>query len=52
MIDILKAVFLFLGVWMTILNTGLFFRGQSVRVLNLIFHAVGITGFVYLQWLM
>lgn len=49
--EILKIVFLFLGVWWSLINTVKTIRGQELSVLNFIFQAIGITGFVYIQFL-
>lgn len=49
--DVLKIVSLFIAVWWTIINSGRFIRGQKVYFWNIIFQALGITVFVYMQWL-
>jgi len=46
---ILKIIFLFLGVWMTIVNTGRLFQKDSVPAVSLFIQAVGIVGFIVIQ---
>lgn len=49
--NVLKFVFLFVAVWLTLVNGGRLFRGQRIPPVNIIFQAIGIAAFVYLQWL-
>lgn len=53
----LKILFLFIAIWFSIINSGkLMLRvaeGDDIELptVNLLIHAIGITGFVVLQWL-
>ena len=49
--SVLKFVSLAVAVWLTLVNGGRLLRGQNIPPINLIFQAIGITAFVYLQWL-
>lgn len=42
--------FLFLTVWLTIINTVRLFRGSSMTTINLFLQAVGIVGFIVCKW--
>jgi len=46
-----KLIFLFLAVWMTLINIELFISVAFVPAVNFILQAIGITGFIWLQWL-
>lgn len=50
MISILKIGFLFLGIMFTISNIGLVKYKSDVPALNVIYQAIGITGFLVLQF--
>lgn len=52
MVAILKFIWLFLSVWWTIINFVKLIRGHKIPAGNVILQVVGITGFIYLQWLM
>ena len=52
MIDVLKIAFLFLGVWFTTVNMFRCINKCTLPPANIFYQAIGITGFVYLQWLM
>ena len=47
----LKLLFLFLAVMWTLVNTARFIGKQDIPALNFILQAIGITGFIWLQWL-
>ena len=50
--EILKIVFLFLAVFFTLVNTVKAMNEyEAILPLNFILQAIGITGFIYLQWL-
>jgi len=51
MIDILKIIFLFIAVFFTINNTFRLIAKNDNTPMNVIIHAIGITGFIYLQFL-
>jgi len=46
-----KIAFLFLGIWMTIVNAHLVGLKNSIPAPNFIYQAVGVVGFITLQWL-
>ena len=50
--NILKLLFLFIAVWFTIINVTRLVLKNSLSAGNLFWHAVGIVGFVYLQFMM
>ena len=47
----LKIIFLLVAVFYTLVNVGRLISGQTIPFLNLLFQAIGITGFVVFQWL-
>ena len=47
----LKLIFLFIAIWFTIINIGRIMLKNDVSVINGVLHAIGITGFIYLQFL-
>lgn len=51
MINILKLACLFMGIWFTLINTSNTFLKDNVPAANYFCQALGITGFVYLQWI-
>lgn len=51
MIEMLKLCFLFLGVLGTISNGMRCITRNDIPALHVIFHAVGVTGFIWLQWI-
>ncbi|ALS22151.1 hypothetical protein [Paenibacillus naphthalenovorans] len=46
----LKVLFLFLGVWWTLVNTGKFFKNNDIPSWNIFLQALGIVGFIVLQF--
>lgn len=50
--NILKLLFLFIAVWFTIINVAKLVLKNSLSTGNLFWQAVGIVGFVYLQFMM
>jgi hypothetical protein len=52
MLEALKVLCLFLTVFFTVVNALRATLKQEVPLMNFIFQALGITGFVYIQWLM
>ena len=48
--NILKIVFLFLGVWMTLVNSGRLSNKNRIPAKNFIYQAIGIVGFIVLQF--
>lgn len=50
-IDILKYAFLFLAIWFTIINISKVCMRNSIPFANFLYQAIGITGFVIMQWL-
>ena len=47
----LKIIFLLVAVFYTLVNVGRLINRQVIPLLNLLFQAIGITGFVVFQWL-
>lgn len=52
MIDFLKIVFLFLIVWQSPIIIVRACHNLDIKAASFLWLAAGITGFVYLQWLM
>lgn len=50
--EILKIVFLFLGVWLSLVNIAKTLSDEPIYWWCFILQAIGITGFVYMQFLM
>lgn len=50
-IDILKYAFLFLAIWFTPINISKVCLRNRIIFANFFYQAVGITGFVIIQWL-
>lgn len=50
-LTIIKFICLFVGIWYSIVNVGLMKYEQDVPALNTFFQALGITGFIFLQFL-
>lgn len=46
-----KIIFLFIGVWFTLINVAKFIRNEPISPTNFIAQATGIVGFIVLQWL-
>lgn len=46
----LKVIFLFLGVWWTLVNTIRVINRASLPSINILLQAIGITGFIVLQF--
>lgn len=51
-ITVLRFIFLFIGVWFTIINTSKVCLRNSVPFANFFYQSIGITGFVITQWLL
>lgn len=51
-IEILKIVFLFIAIWFTHVNFTKLIRNSRIPAANFIYQSGGITGFIYLQWIM
>ena len=49
-INILKIVFLFLAVWLTIINSGKIANKHGVSSRNILLQTIGIVGFVVIQF--
>jgi hypothetical protein len=49
-LGMLKFLFLFIAVLFTLINTVKWSRGSAITAGNFLFQAVGIAGFIYLQW--
>ena len=47
---IIKCAFLFLAVWLTIVNTLRACYKQKLPTINIFYQAIGITGFIVLQF--
>jgi len=50
MLSIIKCICLFLAIWFTLINTVRCYNKVSVSTVNLFYQAVGITGFIILQF--
>ena len=48
---IFKAIFLFLAVFFVTVNIGRIIAHNNIPVPNSMYQAIGITGFIVLQWL-
>lgn len=46
-----KIIFLFIAIWFTIINVTRSIRQQSIHTANFILQAIGLTGFIVLQWI-
>lgn len=51
LINILKCICLFIAIWWSLVNVGKVYLKNDVPTGNLLIQAIGITGFVTLQWL-
>ena len=51
-ITIIKFICLFIGIWFSIVNIGRMKCKQDVSTSNTFLQALGITGFIFLQFLM
>ena len=51
-LTIIKFICLLIGIWLSIVNIGRMKYEQDVSALNIFFQALGITGFIFLQFLM
>ena len=49
---ILKIIFLFLAVFFTVVNASRLYGKQNTPPINFIAQAIGITGFIVIQWLL
>lgn len=49
---IIKFICLFVGIWLSIVNMGRMKYEVDVPAVNTFFQALGITGFIFLQFLM
>ena len=50
MILVLKALFLFIGIWFTIINTIKVYTKDELLSINVIIQSIGIAGFIFLMW--
>lgn len=50
MIVIFKALFLFIGIWFTLINGVRLYGENDISASNLFVQAFGVSGFVFLQW--
>jgi hypothetical protein len=50
-IDLIKVLLLFVGVWFTIVNIIRVALNNNIPGINIMIQAIGITGFIYFQWL-
>ena len=48
---IAKIIFLFVAIMMTIINTTRLFGKADIPAVNFTMQAIGVTGFITLQWL-
>ena len=48
--NILKIIFLFIAVWMTLVNVGNIWCKHAVPILNFLLQTSGIVGFIVLQF--
>ena len=47
---IVKLISLFIGIWLTLVNSGKILNNNSVSLLNLLCQAIGITVFTIIQF--
>jgi len=47
----LKILFLFIAIWFSIINIGKLIKKSYAPMIGVLIHAIGITGFIVLQWL-
>jgi len=47
----LKIYFLFIGIWFTIINTSNVIAKKNISAINIIYQAIGITGFITVMFL-
>lgn len=47
----MKIAFLFLAIWWTLVNIGRLIKKNDISGLNILLQAIGITGFIYLQFI-
>ena len=52
LVEFWKVTFLFLAVWFSFTNAMRWLGGQFVWWFYILLQAIGITGFIYIQWLM
>jgi hypothetical protein len=52
MFELIKILFLFLGIWLSIVNMVRTYKKINIPAINMALQAIGVTGFVYMQWLM
>jgi len=46
-----KFIFLFIAIWFTLINTFMLFAKRNIPFINIFIQALGITGFIILQFL-
>lgn len=46
-----KIIFLFIAIWFTLINVTRTIREQGLKPMNFIWQAIGLTGFIVLQWI-
>ena len=51
MINVIKAIALFMAIWWTLIIVAKLLHNEAIPSGNFILQTIGITGFVYLQWL-
>jgi len=51
-LTIIKFICLFVGIWLSIVDVGRIKCKQDVSAATIFFQALGITGFIFLQFLM
>lgn len=51
-IEVGKIFFLFLSCYFVAVNFSLLVRGHEIAITNFFLMSVGLTGFIYLQWIM
>ena len=50
-LEIIKVVCLFVTILFTIVNAARLYNKNSLPVANFLLHGIGLTGFIYLQWI-
>lgn len=48
---ILKAIFLFIGIWWSIVNLYRLCYKVELSTVNILLQAIGIAGFIFVQWI-
>ena len=50
-VEIIKVACLFMAILFTIVNGARVYQRNDIPMANFLYHAAGLTGFIYLQWI-